>query len=350
MIDWLSVRIPVTLPAPIAGGHTVKLDREGAVVLTTPHRLMVEGSFSSSLSIRAPSVGELEISGNVAKWLAGHNLWGSDCPISLLWAALVRLEGMSGVLPGSLASIGLDGPHSLAATILTRIDCTGMLLLDALPDVRAFLRSAELTGRMTHRGRGVMDEGTLVFGHAKGKAFTRSQIVMYAKGPETLKHRLPDCMMTDPEVRSWVDRCLRVEVRLGRLELQETGLRLLSNWREGAALHVWEQAMAKLTFSEADQQIDLMAIPKKFRGTYAAWETGRDCRQLLSKTTFYLHRSEIRKLTGVDISIPPAPAPASNVVSLTEVLSARWADRPEWAGRVEAALRDGGAIILPFAA
>lgn len=350
MIDWLSVRIPVRLPCPIAGGHTVKLDREGTVVQTTPHRLMVEGSFSSSLSVRAPSISELEISGNLAKWLAGHNLWGSDCPKSLLWACLRRLEGMSGVLPGTLAEIGLDGPESLGAAIITRIDCTGMLTLPSLAHVRAFLRSAELTGRLTHRGRGVMDEGTLVFGHAKGKAFTRSQIVMYAKGPETMKHRLPDLMMEDQEVRSWVDRHLRVEVRLGRLELQERGLRLLSNWREGIALLVWDREMAKLTFSEADQQIDLAAMPKMFRGTYTAWETGRDCRQLLSKATFYRHRAEIRKLTGVDIAIPPAPQPVSNVVSLTEVLAARWADRPQWADRIEAGLRTGGAIVLPFAA
>jgi len=350
MIDWLSVRIPVRLPCPISGGHTVRLDREGNTILRTPHRLMVEGSFSSSLSVRAPSISELEISGNLAKWLAGHNLWGSTCPTSLLWAALTRLEGVPDVLPASLAEMGLVGPESLASAVITRIDCTGMLLLPSLGDVRAFIRSAELTGRMTHRGRGVMQEGTLVFGHAKGKAFTRSQIVIYAKGPETMKHRLPDLMMKDPEVRSWVDRCLRVEVRLGRLELQEKGLRLLSNWREGIALLEWEQAMAKLTFSEADQQIDLTVLPKMLRGTYASWETGRDCRQLLSKATFYRHRADIRKLTGVDIAIPPAPQPVSNVVSLTEVLAARWAERPSWADRVEVGLRDGGAIVLPFAA
>lgn len=350
MIDWLSVRIPVRLPCPIEGGRTVKLDREGNVVLTTPHRLMVEGSFSSTLSVRAPSIGELEISGNLAKWLAGHNLWGSDCPVSLLWTALRRLEGMPGVLPGSLASIGLDGPESLGGTIITRIDCTGMLLLPSLGHVKAFIRSAELAGTMSNRGRGVMQEGTLVYGHAKGKAFTRSQIVMYAKGPETMKHRLPALMMEDLEVRSWVDRCLRVEVRLGRLELQERGLRLLSNWREGIALLVWEREMAKLTFSEADTVVDVTTLPKMYRGTYMAWETGRDCRQLLSTATFYRHRNAIRDLTGIDISVPPAPKAASNVVSLTEVLAARWVERPSWADRVETGLREGGAIVLPFAA
>lgn len=232
MIDWLSCRVPVRLPHPIAGGHTVKLDRLGKELVRTPHRLMVEGSFSSSLSIRAPSISELEISGNVAKWLSGHNLWGADDPLTLLWAALKRLETIPDVLPGSLASIGLTGPESLANTVLTRVDCTGMLMLGSVGDVRAFIRSASVTGTLANRGRGVMKEGTLVFGDAKGKSFTRSQIVIYSKGDEVEVHPLPPLMMADEEVRSWVARCLRVEVRIGRLELKEQGLRLLSNWRE----------------------------------------------------------------------------------------------------------------------
>lgn len=349
MIDWLTCRIPVNLPETIAGGHTLKLDREGKVLVATPHRLMVEGSFSSSLSVRAPSTSELEISGNVAKWLAGHNLWGTDCPKTLLWAALKRLEGMPGVFPWSLASVGLCGPECLSDTILTRVDCTGMLTLETPADVLTFIRSAALTGTLSHRGRGVMREGTLVFGDAKGKSFARNQIVMYAKGQEIIAHRLPDLMMCDPEVLAWVNRCLRVEVRLGRLDLQEQGLRLLSGWSESIALTVWKKAMEKISFSEADN-FDLSLLPKKYRGTYAMWESGHDCRQLLSKATFYRHRNDIKKLTGIDISVPPAPRRPSNVIPLADVLGMRWAARPSWADRVEGQLRDGGAVVLPFAA
>lgn len=350
MIDWLTCRIPVNLPEPIKGGETVKLDRDGKVLLATPHRLMVEGSFSSTLSIRAPSTCELEVSGNLAKWLAGHNLYGTDCPASLLWAVLRRLEGTPGVFPWSLASVGLEGPHCLADTILTRVDCTGMLQLGSLDQVKAFIRSAALTGTLSHRGRGVMREGTLVFGDAKGKTFARNQIVMYAKGQEIQVHKLPQMMMEDAEVIAWVNQCLRVEVRLGRLDLQEQSLRRLGNWCEGIALQVWETVMAKLTFSEVDQNFDLNTLPRKYRGTYAMWEIGRDCRQLLSNGTYYRHRHAILELTGIDISVPPAPRQPSNVVPLADVLGASWAKRPAWADRVEGGLRDGGAIVLPFAA
>lgn len=350
MIDWLTCRVPVRLPEPINGGETVKLDRSGEVIQATPHRLMVEGSFSSSLSIRAPSTSELEISGNVAKWLAGHNLWGTDCPKRLLWAALRRLEGTPEVFPWSLASVGLHGPECLSDTILTRVDCTGMLSLGSLDEVKAFIRSAAATGSLSHRGRGVMREGTVVFGDAKGKSFTRNQIVMYAKGQEIVAHKLPDLMMNDPEVMAWVNKCLRVEVRLGRLDLQDSGLRLLSGWCEGIALLVWEKAMAKLTFSEADTNFDISTLPRKYRGTYAMWEIGRDCRQLLSNGTYYSHRAGIRELTGIDIAVPPVPRKVSNVVPLADVLGAGWASRPVWADRIEGQLQEGGAVILPFAA
>lgn len=350
MIDWLTCRIPVRLPAPIAGGHTLKLDRAGKVVLATPHRLMVEGSFSASLSVRAPSVSELEISGNVAKWLAGHNLYGSDCPLSLLWAVLRRLEGKPDVLPWSLASIGLEGPQDLAGTVLTRVDCTGMLTLPSPGDVLAFIRSAHATGSLAHRGRGVMKEGTLVFGDAKGKSFTRNQIVMYSKGVEVAAHPLPALMMGDSEVLNWVNNCLRVEVRLGRLELKERGLRLLGSWSEGVALHVWEMAMEKLSISEADSTFDLKTLPRNLRGTYGIWEAGHDCRQIISNGTFYRHRKAIRDLTGIDIAVPPAPRTVSNVVPIKRVLEARWAGRPAWADRIDQQLREGGAIVLPTAA
>ncbi len=349
MIDWVTCRVPVTLPAPIAGGFTVKLDASGAIQGTFPHRLSVEGSFSSSLTIRAPSTCELEISGNVAKWLAGHNLYGTDDLLGLLWAAVERLEPHLGC---SLGQAGLHGPDSLLGAILTRVDCTAMVALDAPADVLTFIRSAHLTGTLSHRGRGVMKEGTLVYGDARGRNFTRSQLVLYSKGQEITDHPLPALMMSDPEVLGWVNKCLRVEARFGRLDLQEKGLRLLSAWRGVTPYSLWRQVMDKLTFSDviARDGYDLEKLPKKFRSTFAFWQTGADIRRLLSKPTYYRHRAAIRELTGVDISLPPARAPTAQIVPLKRVLEMRIADRPPWADRVDAQLREAGAIVLPFAA
>lgn len=351
MLDWLTCRVPVRLPAPIDGGKFIRLNRAGDVEISTPLRLSVPGSFSSSLTVRAPSTGELEISGNPAKWLAGHNLYGTDCPRMLLWATLQRLATIPEVLPWSLAEIGLSGPQCLDDTIITRADVNRMFLLDRPADVAAFVRTASLTGAWGHRGKGQFKEGTVTYGRSS-KNRARSELILYDKGAETAKHVLPPVMAEDQEVVGWVRRCLRVELKLFRLTLKETGLDRLSNWSEGIALHVWRQAVEKLTFSDAAQrnEFDLETLPKSFRATFLMWESGRDCRKLLSKPTYYRHRSEIRSLTGVDISLPPAPRETPSVVPLRRVLEARFVDRPVWADRIESQLRSGGAVVLPFAA
>lgn len=351
MIDWLTCRIPVDLPRPVDGGHTVILDRGGQVLKTVPHRLAVQGSFESSIAVRAPSTSELEISGNLVKWLQGHNLYGSADPLQLLWAVLERLAGVEGVLPCTLAEAGLEGPHSLAGTIVTRVDCTAMLSLATPGDVLAWIRAAHATGTLTHRGRGIMREGTLVYGDASGKNFARWQIVIYSKGQEVADHNLPALMMQDAEVLEWTNRCLRTEVRLGRLELEKQGLRCLGNWNGSTAGKMWGEKMARIDFNEGDASpLQLEKLPRELRAVFAAWTTGEDVRTMMSRATFYRRRRQLQELAGVDIAIPPPSVPTAQVVPIKRVLEAVPAGRPAWADRIDRQLRDAGAIVLPTAA
>jgi hypothetical protein len=349
MIDWLTCRIPVWLPEPIAGGWTIVLNRDGSEKCRTPHRLMVNGSFESTLSVRAPSRTELEISGNVTKWLQGHNLYGPEDLLGLLWTALQRLEPHLG---GSLAEIGLTGPDALLDTIITRIDLTAMLTLDTPGDVLSWIRSAYATGAARRRGRGIMREGTLVYGDASGRSFTRWQLVIYSKGQEITAHPLPTMMMQDPEVLEWTNRCLRVEARLGRLELTERGLRRLGAWEPGTPAMMWSEKVGSLSFNDATvgQDDDLAKLPDHLRGTFAQWKLGLDLRELCSKPKFYRHRAAIMELIGVDVAIPPASAATASVVPIKRVLEARPAGRPAWADRIDEQLCAGGAFAFRTAA
>lgn len=349
MIDWITCRIPVNLPAPIAGGWTIKLAHDGTERSRTPHRVSVEGSFSSSLTIRAPSTSELELSGNVVKWLQGHNLYGSNDLGGLLWAALERLEPFLG---GDLAAIGLTGPEALADTIITRVDLTSMLHLDTPGDVLAWIRGAYATGSAARRGRGVMREGTLVFGDAAGKNFARWQIVIYSKGQEIGAHPLPLFMMQDNEVLNWTNRCLRVEVRVGRLELEKLGLRMLSSWYAAAPERVWSDKVATLNFNDtvASDTVELEKMPDHLRGTYAQWKLSLDLRKTMSKPKFYRHRAAIKGLTGVDIAVPPAPTSTASVLPIKRTLEARPVGRPPWADRIDQQLRQAGALVFNTAA
>jgi len=354
VIDWLTCRIPVMLPRPIKGGETIILDAAGEVRRVVAHVLPVLGSFEARCVIRAPGTAELEVSGNLVKFLQGHNLYGPDSLSGLLWAALERIQGVEGVLPCPLAQMGLTGPHSLSEAIVTRVDCTHMFTLPTKSDVLAWLRAASSTGFLSHRGRGVWREGTLVFGGGEKKSNVSTQIVLYSKGQEVEDHKLPELMRADTDVIHWVDRCLRAEVRLCRLSLKKYGLRRLGNWSEETPDIMWRQEMAKLDFNAGKPSDEtVLKLPMHLRQTYAAWMTGQDMRQMMSKATFYRRRAELRGLVQVDIALPPedpvSMAQPAGVVPLRRTLEAVPAGRPAWANDLDARLRAAGATVLQAA-
>lgn len=252
----------------------------------------------------------------------------------------------------TLGAIGLGSLSALSNAIVTRVDCTYMLQLDSPGDVLSWIRSAHATGSACRRGRGVMREGTLVFGDATGRSFARWQIVIYSKGQEIGAHPLPAPMRDDSEVLEWTSRCLRVEVRLGRLELEKKGLRALSGWRTASTGMMWSEKVGTLTFNDEakSDNVDLLGLPDHLRGTYAQWKLGADLRQSMKKAKFYRHRALIRGLTSVDIAVPPSAKPTATVVPIKRTLEAQPVTRPPWADRIDAELRQTGAVILGSAA
>ena len=75
MIDWVTARLPCSNSGQICDGQVVKLNAEGSEIeWTTQTRLSLTGSHDSSISIRSLTPQTIEISGNPAKWLQGHNL------------------------------------------------------------------------------------------------------------------------------------------------------------------------------------------------------------------------------------------------------------------------------------
>jgi II/X family phage/plasmid replication protein len=346
VIDWLTCKVPCRLPAPWVDGCTVKLDREGVETLRTLHRAAVPGSHETSILVRAVSPMELEISGNLAKWLQGHNLYGPDCPRELLAAALERLASIRGVD----ASICFP-QHLQDATKVSRIDCTYMAELPDAGSVRTWLRDAYATGSAIHRGRGVFENGTLVFGHARGKSFQHWQLVCYAKGDEIRRHTLPGAMTGNDLVLPWADRMLRLEVRLGRLLLERAGLSTLSNWIGGAGRAQWESAMAKLQFAEVETDPTVVAsLPRSLRAAFLLWKNGDDLREIYSKTAFYRLRAGLRDALGVDIATPVQRGPVSNVVPIRRRLEAVLVGRPDWADAVDLELAGQGCFVFPNAA
>lgn len=350
MIDYLTCRIvlPRPLPRTIDDGCTIRRAQDGTVRQVTAHRLGVVGSFEAVLQLRSVSLTELEVQGNPAKFLQGHNLYGSTDLPQLLWDAL------SVALPASPAActpahVGIASP-ALLDGVVTRVDLTHMFELGSEADVTAWLRTAELVAHIARRGKGVMHGNTLVMGSASGKSFTTWQIVLYAKGSEVRARPLPAPMMQHPSVLTWVARNLRVEVRFGRLELAKLGLRSLAMWAglvERDYGDLWRAKVDQLEFNLGDREFDVDTLPRQLRTTYVAWTTGADVRNLLSRATFYRYRAQLLKLAGVDISVPPPIQPTAEIVPLRRVIEVKPCGRPEWADEVDALLRASGRMVFP---
>lgn len=369
MIDYLTFRVPCELPRPIQGGAVAVLNAAGQVERITHKRLPIPGSFESSLQVRAPGVHELEVTGNPAKWLQGHNLYGTDDVHELIWRTVVRVLAC---LPGEPAGPGPLTPEqvgltqqNIAAAVITRVDVNYMYQLGSRAEVLAWMRSAAAVSRLGRRGRPtLMKGGSLVYGDARGREFARWQVVIYPKGEEvearSKGHALPDVMAADDEVRAWVDSCLRLEVRFGRLELEKLAKRQLAGWRpetpvldgwnRSDAAKMWEAKVAQLEFNSADPNADLEKLPRALRAAYLAWKSGADPRTLCSRPTFYRHRSALLELCGVDISVPKPAEPIAEIIPLRRVLEARPVGRPPWADRIEALLVNQGCMALPGAA
>lgn len=348
MIDYITARIMLErpLPHPINGGQFVRIDEFGNIEMATARRKRVQGSFESSVNIRAPSLHEIEISGNPAKFLQGHNLYGPSDPVSLLWAALQRIESISGALPCQLVDIGLVGPESLPPrTFLSRVDCTSMLLSRDLGDVLAVLRSLRIAGRLRDRGESGLphawDKGNgVTFGARPGASARHRSITFYSKGEDAIVHPLPDLMMADSEVMEWANRCLRCEVRLGSNYLRKRNLRELANWSPATALTEWNEMMARMDMNESDEKpAALDDLPAHLQVAYAAWVSGADLRSMFARPTYYRKRAAILKATGVDIAIPRSKEPTSQIVPIRRVIQLEPAGRPTWADRIDEALQ-----------
>lgn len=349
MIDFVTASIPCNLPFPITDGCIVDMDESGGVRWQSHKRLAVEGSYSGKMTFRSIDGRTLEISGNPAKFLQGHNLYGSGDLQKVI----------SRVLQRALPAIFWEMPDvSVSRATVSRVDVTDGYTLERPDDVTAYIRAMHESAAIAYKGRGVLEHSTLVFGRAgKGQRAKDWQLVMYAKGLEILKRPLPTLMMNDPEVREWVARLLRVEVRLRSRELaklgpgresdwtdgcnredaEEAGLRAVRNWGAETAQEVWAGKVGLVEMTEVREvpTAELEHLKTRVRLAYAAWRHGEDLGKGMSRASFYRLRRQMKEDLGVDIALP---VPRSNVVPLVRVLEARPAMRPSWADRIDIAL------------
>lgn len=335
MIDWLSMVAPMPHAHPIMSGMVLSHDANGVVEWVSRKRRTVEGSWSTGLQVRTSAhtpepCTHIEVSGNPVKFFQGHNLWGTDDLPSLAVATLQAIAESLGVDVSSETLSAWEGGD----VQVTRVDATESFHLSSRAEVLAWLRGAEQTAHLSHRGRGQLVKGsTLYF----GKNSRRWSLKLYSKAQEIrAKGHGQDSILSLPQAVAWAERTLRAELTLRSMELKRRGLDFVRHWLpiEGVPFATTELlraslgAMTMTTTAHLSPDV-IQSLRPPLRAAVAAWEAGHDLREMFPHRTFYRYRAQLLP-HGIDIATK-LPQEVSNVVPLHRVLEAVPVGVPEWA-------------------
>ncbi|MBT79160.1 MAG: hypothetical protein CL587_02070 [Alteromonadaceae bacterium] len=329
MIDWVRATLPI-VHAPLNAGEVFCTNENGEIEWRTPKRKQAVGSYEKKISIK--SVGadgqgnatHLWISGNPAKFLQGHNVFGSDDLTALVYDTFKIIIRQLGLTPqiSEIAQIR-DGAYDIGM-----IDINYSFELPTKADVLAFIRAMEFKAKTRH-GRPSMKGGTLYF----GKTSERWAIKLYCKAEEirTKNGQLPE-PLTNQGIENWVDNKLRIELRLHRKELEKLDLITANKVTSSQVKSVFNEYLGRIEMTDQIRLTnDVTAkLPNNLVATYTLWTEGHDLREMMSKATYYRQRKALMEY-GINIDLRPCEPATTNVVPLFRILEAKPAQIPEWA-------------------
>lgn len=329
MIDWLTLRV-VSGYVPAAGA-VLSLTPDGEIEWRIAKRTQVEGSHSSSVSLRTVGWvkslgGNLEISGNPVKFLQGHNLFGTSDLQGLVSAFVRAVYARIGYQPSEAELAAIDQGKCW----LTRIDVNRNADFGTKPRALNAIRALSECSHLSHRGRGsLVAEGTCYWGQ-RSRYFS---LKAYAKGVELQKHKLPDTLPNRNQLIGYSEGIVRREATIWVRELRRRGLEWVCNWATSKVTpdSLFDELFGRLSIAEATMRVqdNTEAIPPRLRAVYQLWRDGYDVRALVSRPTFYRHRKALLA-HGVDIAVKQ-PRDVSNVVPLVVTLVGREVGVPDWA-------------------
>jgi II/X family phage/plasmid replication protein len=329
LIDWIKCKLPV-LHSPVATGSFLLIAPDGSIERESMRSLSVEGSWSSTMRvISGGSDGKgnaeyLEISGNPAKFLQGHNVFGTDNLLELVFATAMKLFENLNLTPS-------DFDRHLIKTgnyYVNWIDINYSYELRNQSDVQAWIKAAEFSAR-TRVGRPINKTGTLYFQkHSRRwaiKAYSKFNELNGGKG-----HCLPQ-ELENTGLKEWTENILRVELRLLGKELRNIGIDKAYQLTPEKCKALYTEYLGKLIMTDQLKLKDDIAfdLPSSLRSTYTLWRDGYSIIDMVSHSTFYRHRKALLEL-GVDISIS-CKKETTNVIPLIRVLEAKPAHLPQWA-------------------
>lgn len=346
MIDWLWMRVPLAAAIKVKTGRVIAFDANGEQEWMSEKWLATRGSHDGTMAVRRaefqrstiePEPTCLDISGSPAKFMQGHNVFGTDDIQGLGKAVIARVLGLLDLEPTEHELARIQG----GVIQLSRVDINYMYSCGSLANVKSWLRAAETGGYLASRGKGLMDRGTLRWPEKKSRYWN---LKAYPKGQEILapKHQLPSALR-DRGIEDFANDKLRLELTMNARYLRSYerddsasensvgGYALLCNWHAGDPRRIFDAHLAKLQLSGQMTLADdeLHGLPTRLRTAYLAWKAGDDLSAALPKSSFYRYRRALLPY-GIDLAVKVAD-PLANVVPLVRTIEATPVDVPSWA-------------------
>jgi len=338
MLDWFRGQISLH-HTPIPSGVVLSINSDDSLEWQSIKKTQLierRGSHESSIKIR--SVGgngsrmatDLQIDGNLAKFLQGHNIFGSEDLNKLLLLTFQKIIASYSDLIEPWDVEIAEQRIKRGDYLVKMIDVNRMFDLGNDPSVEAWLHAAEMKAR-SRSGRATRDKGTVYLqknSRRWGLKFYNKLREMNAKGKG---HQLPE-ELQDLGLGDFARGKLRAELRFQSLELKELGVthgyHVTQSWIE----KTFNDYLGRIEMNTQATLIDeqLINLPRHVQSTYQLWRQGVCLKDMLPHNTFYRHRRQL--LTqGIDITCPPSSPDHQNVVPMFRVLEAIPVGTPDWA-------------------
>ena len=343
MIDWISAEVPFPHDEPIFAGVKCAFDDSGAHLWTMEQFALAEGSFDSRSTVQSVHGTEqahahlirtkfqtVRISGNPAKFMQGHNLFGSDNLTELAPRYFYEVLRAIGREPDEFTlRRWLQGDYKL-----DRVDVAQMIDVGGPAEVQETLTALAQNSHVAYRGRATVQHGTCQWGKRSArrvclKAYDKSRELKAGK-----KHRLHPYLPMRDRLTQLAIGTVRIEAEFHARFLDAQNLRHGSAWHSDTAGLLWSEQIEAITMSTnvTLHPSAIRTMPATYRRTYAAWASGYDVQalELMARKTFYRHRKFLLAY-GIDIAVPPTDREKPRTVSLHSVITGRIAKVPDWA-------------------
>jgi II/X family phage/plasmid replication protein len=326
MIDWITARVSVRAASQLETGRIISFDADGVVNFSIPRRISTRGSHDSTVSMRRIGDSQhIEIAGSPAKFLQGHNLFGSDDLQGIGAAMIERVCGSLGLelLDEELFAVR-EGRYELL-----RVDINYSFATGSRANVLAWIDSAAAVGSLQHRGRGRLHNSSTV---SWGEGSRYWKLKAYSKGDEieTRGRKLPETLPMRAQLAEWGDDKLRIELELHVRQLRKLGFQRASSWRKETPWQLFRGYLARLRLGGhvVLTPAALQSIPLSLRQTYSNWVHGADLVSLMSRAKYFRHRSQLLE-HGINIGVPPQPGQVPTI-PLSQYLQMPCAEVPAW--------------------